>query len=364
MALAGTWRLLARETLRGIYVSGTGSAFPEPEKRGKDITAAMRYLLQAEGVHGYLSNLCASTSGTSGNGEEGKKGPPETDASVQNALAELAMAEATLLAVLKDDPYPAVISQERNASDKEWMYKGTEIPKVRAHLFARLCIAASEHAGRAEAMLHASGGRIDEDLLKYAKNVRRAARAKACRFFGIDDELGGETGRAIAWLKGARRELGLASIEKEEKGWTKGLGKLKKGFEEKREDRRVERGGELGADGGRIEEGRVVEMLERKWGKLNDTILGKINTQLIPPFEPLLAGMPSGREMHSSKSYVPPELDADVLEKMRAPPDLKDERVLMDDEENSSDEEASAEDGLPRAFPNKSASGHAASEYY
>ncbi|KAL8721467.1 MAG: hypothetical protein Q9181_007698, partial [Wetmoreana brouardii] len=89
-----------------------------------------------------------------------------------------------------------------------------------------------------------------------------------------------------------------------------------------------------------------------------------INTQLVPPSEPLLAGMPSGREMHSSKSYVPPELDADVLEKLRAPPNLKDERVLMDDDENSSDEEVSTENGLPGAFPSTSASGHTASEYY
>lgn len=90
----------------------------------------------------------------------------------------------------------------------------------------------------------------------------------------------------------------------------------------------------------------------------------KINTQLVPPFEPLLAGMPSGREIHVSKPYVPPELDADVLEKMRAPPDPQDERALMDDGNDSSDEEVPAENGVPGAFPSKPANGYAASEYY
>ncbi|KAL9576242.1 MAG: hypothetical protein Q9212_007266, partial [Teloschistes hypoglaucus] len=88
-----------------------------------------------------------------------------------------------------------------------------------------------------------------------------------------------------------------------------------------------------------------------------------INTQIIPPFEPLLAGMPSGREIHTSKPYVPPELDADILDKMRAPPDPLDERGLDDDDE-SSDEDGAVEDRLPGAFPGRSNSGHADSEYY
>ena len=46
----------------------------------------------------------------------------------------------------------------------------------------------------------------------------------------------------------------------------------------------------------------------------------KINTQPIPPFHPLLATMPSGREIHSLKLYTPPFLDASTLQSMRAPP--------------------------------------------
>ncbi|KAL8685921.1 MAG: hypothetical protein Q9218_007466, partial [Villophora microphyllina] len=85
---------------------------------------------------------------------------------------------------------------------------------------------------------------------------------------------------------------------------------------------------------------------------------------IIPPFEPLLAGMPSGREIHTLKPYVPPELDADLLERMRAPPDSQDERAAADGGGDSSDDEASIKNGLPGAFPSRSASSHADSEYY
>ncbi|KAL9597859.1 MAG: hypothetical protein Q9219_004880 [cf. Caloplaca sp. 3 TL-2023] len=277
-------------------------------------------------------------------------------------MAELAMAEATLLAVEKDDPYPGVVMRDRSKSDREWMIMAPEIPKVRAHLFARLCVAAGEHAARAEALFLSSGStggttqqEVDEDVLGYVGDLRKTARGRACRFLGIDEELGGGTGRAIAWLRGAKRELGMM-VEEEEGRWRK----LKKGLDEKREDRRVEKGGEWGGDGGRMEEWRVVEMLERKWVRENDTI----NTQLVPPFEPLLAGMPSGREIHSSTTYVPPELDADVLEKMRAPPDPDEAGGLADDGSDSSDDEGPAESGPPGAFPVKATGGTAASEYY
>ncbi|KAL8758141.1 MAG: hypothetical protein Q9199_001725, partial [Rusavskia elegans] len=360
--LATLHRLIAREQLRGIFT--TGNAFPEPDARTKAVAGAMRGLLTANGVHIYLSNICASMSPTGAGGEEREMQPPELSSGVQNGLAELAMAEATLLAVLKDDPYPAVVMQTRDQNDKEWMVKAPEIPKVRAHLFARLCIAAGEHAGRAEALLSPShlGGntmKVDEEIINYSRNLRRTARAKAGRFFGIDEELGGETGTAIAWLRGAKRELEFGTVGSQDgKGWAKGWGKVKKGFEEKKEDRKIEKGGEWGTDAGRIEEGRVVEMLEKKWMKMNDTI----NTQLIPPFEPLLASMPSGREIHSSTTYVALELDTDVLERMRAPPDADDARALAGDDDSSEDE--AHVDSLPGTFPSRVASGSAANEYY
>ena len=46
--------------------------------------------------------------------------------------------------------------------------------------------------------------------------------------------------------------------------------------------------------------------------------------------------MPSGREIHSLKPWIPPELDPAVLERMRAPPDRSDDF----DTNSSGDEEA------------------------
>lgn len=74
--------------------------------------------------------------------------------------------------------------------------------------------------------------------------------------------------------------------------------------------------------------------------------------------------MPSGREIHSSKSYVPPELDADILEKMRAPPDPDETGALMDDGDDSSDDDLPAESSLPGAFSSRPATGAVGSEYY
>lgn len=218
----------------------------------------------------------------------------------------LALAEATLLAVLKDDPYPAVVAQGRNAQDKEWMYKAPDIPKVRAHLFARLCLAAAEHAGKAHGLcawqagpgvvekmralqirgkkngggdededggLGGSGsgsGKLSEGFVRYLEDLRRTSRAKACRFFGIDAELGGQTGDAIGWLHAALQELGVEVKDSSKKA--SGLSRLKKEWTEKREDRKVEKGTTWGADAGKLEETRVVEMLESKWTKQNDTV--------------------------------------------------------------------------------------------
>ncbi|KAL8840247.1 MAG: hypothetical protein Q9176_003939 [Flavoplaca citrina] len=360
--LATAHRLIAREQLRGIFTAG--NAFPEPEARTKVIAGAMRGLLDANGIHSYLVHSCASMMG-GGTGGDGKGiQPPELCPGVHNGLAEIAMSEATLLAVLKDDPYPAIVMQTRDKSDKEWMVKAPDIPKVRVHLFARLCIAAGEHAGIAEALFLSShvaskAMKVDEEIVDYSRNLKRTARAKACRFFGIDQELSGETGKAIAWLRAARKEVEPVAIGSQDgKGWVKGWGKVKKSFEEKREDRRIEKGGEWGSNAGRIEEGRVVEMLERKWTKMNDTM----NTQLIPPFEPLLASMPSGREIHSSTQYKAPELDVDMIERMRAPPDVDEAGALARDDDSSEDE--ADIDGLPGAFPCGVASLSAAQEYY
>ena len=260
---ACTYTLLARSQLVLLY----GTITPTAEQRTSIITTATKHLLNANSIHAYLSSRC---------GEHGiSSAILETTASVQGGLASLALAEATLLAVLKDDPYPAVVAQERNKNDKDWMIKPPEIPKVRAHLFARLCLAAADRAGSAESMLQASAtgrtGRVDEGLLKYLNDLKRTSRAKACRFFGIDADLGGETGKGIAWLNGAEAELGFAKPQVEGSR-LQGLAKFKKDWTERREDKKVSKGGEWGSDAGRLEEARIIDKLRSKWNKMNDTV--------------------------------------------------------------------------------------------
>lgn len=256
--LACVHTLQARAQLLALY----GAITPTTEQRTAIVSTATKQLLQANSIHNYLASRSTET--------DASHAFLETLAQTQGGLAALALAEATLLAVLKDDPYPAVVAQDRNKNDKDWMVKPPEIPKVRAHLFARLCLAAAEHAGKAEAMLSASG-RIDEALIKYVNDLRRTSRAKACRFFGIDVDLGGETGQAIAWLIGGKKQLGFAG-PKDEGSKVKGFAKFKKDWTERREDKKIETGREWGGDAGRLEEMRVIEMLEQKWNKMNDTV--------------------------------------------------------------------------------------------
>ena len=111
---------------------------------------------------------------------------------------------------------------------------------------------------------------VDEDLITYVDDLRRTARAKAARFQAIGAEGQGKVGEGISWLLGAKKELGFSA---DEAGKMKGISKLKKEWKEKREDRRVQKGdADWGADAGRFEEGRVLDMLEKKWVKMNDTV--------------------------------------------------------------------------------------------
>jgi hypothetical protein len=272
--LAYTYTLLSRASLHPLYSSA--AAFPNAEQRTVAIQTATKHLLLAASIHDYLSTRSDSVSSA----------PPCIDItkSTFKALTSLALAEATLLAVLKDDPYPAAVAQDKNKNDKEWMIKAPEIPKVRAHLFARLCLAAAEHAANALSLLsgrEGKVGKVDGELLRYVEDLKRTGRGKACRFFGIDAELGGQTGTGIAWLIAGKHELGMTSKDEGKKGL--GFSKFKKDWSEKREDKKVEKGTHWGADAGRLEEGRVLEMLEKKWVKMNDTV-----SPLVLPLSELL----------------------------------------------------------------------------
>ncbi|KAI9710996.1 MAG: hypothetical protein M1820_002434 [Bogoriella megaspora] len=321
--------LLAREALRGLTRAGV-----KPEDKTAATTKAMKELLDAHSVHTCLANR------VQGHSSEGGELPLDIGFPVQSALAALALAEATLLPVMKEDPYPSALAEERSKTSTEWMVGTVKMASVRAGLFARLCVMAGEHAGRAVGLLGQEGSKLDEGLVRYAGDLRKAARAKACRFLGVDAEGRGETGEAIAWIRGARREVGGGKGAKEDTG--KGLGKLRKDFKEKKEDRKIDQGGdEWGLDAGRAEEERVLEWLEKKWSKMNDTVsfetraLRSLGT--VPPYEPLLAGMPSGREYHSPKPFEPPLLDEGTLASMRAPPDSTGDPVEGDQDDSDDD---------------------------
>ena len=325
-SLAYTCSLLARSQLRILY----GSHVLSPEQRTNAIGAAMKHLLQAHSIHTYLLSLPSTAAST-------RDAPIDIQPSTLTALAALAMGEATLIVVAKDDPYAAAVADDRNENNTDWMYKSPSIPKVRARLYAGIALAAAEHASQAHGLLaRSTSGKVDEDLVSYANDLKRTARGKAIRFLAVNAELSGSTGEALAWLNGAKRELGMASAPSDEAGGKrKGLRGLKQSWQERREDKRVEKGGVWGLDAGRLEECRVVEMLDAKWDRENSAV----NVQLVPDFEPLLAQMPSGREYHAPEPWSPPTLDAGTLMQMRAPLDPG-ERAFKGEEDDSGDENA------------------------
>lgn len=308
--------LLARNALQPLYSTTTSLDLYAigSTDRQTAISTATKHLLDAASVFDYLARRAECP-------QPLHASPPvpcaDITAATVRAQCHLALAEATLLAVLKDDPYPALVAQDRNKNDKEWMYKAPEVPKVRAHLFARLCLAAADHAAKAHGLCAwqtasssggakpgirfpgkknaekdgengeaaagigggEGGGKVNEGFVRYLEDLRRTSKAKACRFFGIDAELGGQTGDAIGWLHAALKELGVDVKDISKK--SSGLSRLKKEWTEKREDRKVEKGTTWGADAGRLEETRVIEMLEAKWAKQNDTV-----RMVVPNFAP------------------------------------------------------------------------------
>lgn len=261
--LACSHVLMARSTLQPLYATSTD--YLGAQERIRAVTTATRYLLDAASIWTYLASR----------DEQAPAAFPCVDIATTTlrALASLTTAEATLLAVLKDDPYPAAVAQERNKNDKDWMFKAPDIPKVRAHLYARLCLAASEHGAEAASSCQSSGSstsKVSPSLVRYIDDLRMTSRAKACRFFGIDAELGGNTAEGIGWLRAGLHELGVEVKDGSKKGLS--LNRFRRDASEKREDRRVDKDAAWGADAGRLEETRIIERLDLKWNKINDTV--------------------------------------------------------------------------------------------
>ena len=307
--LALVQNLLARRSLLGLYAAIN----PTAEQRTSLIQNSTKCLKTVYSLHSYLllrANSCSD-------------GPPTFPAAavdigtvVQSGLQHLTHAEFNLLCVLKDDPYPALLVQSRNKDDKEWMVRAPQIPKVRAQVLTRLCIGAWQHASAAVAALKMESAKISKDLLEYCDGIQRASRAKACRFQALDEDGSGQIGKAIAWIRAATNELGIEVGKEGSK--SSGLGKLKSSWMERREDKRIEKGSvNWGLDGGKLEEARIVEYLDKKFNKENDTI----SNQLIPEWKPLLGTLPSGMNMPIEERWKPALLGEEELVLMRAPPE-------------------------------------------
>lgn len=95
-----------------------------------------------------------------------------------------------------------------------------------------------------------------------------------------------------------------------------------------------------------------------------------MNTQPIPPSATLLAQLPSGREYFSNlPAYQPPQLDANAIAQMRAPPSPS-LRAGQPDDDDSDDDDGDGRAGamgVPGGFPGSAGNGGRSgggSEYY
>ena len=87
----------------------------------------------------------------------------------------------------------------------------------------------------------------------------------------------------------------------------------------------------------------------------------QISTQLIPPSDPLVAKMPSGRDIHSTKLFAAPVLGEESLTQMRAPPDADE----MDGDDNSSDDDDDeVQNSVPGTFLGSSSAASTGTSYY
>ncbi|KAL9111349.1 MAG: hypothetical protein Q9227_004226 [Pyrenula ochraceoflavens] len=341
--LATTYSLLARNSLLTLYAPTP----PSQESRTSALLTAIKHLLTAHSLHTYLQTHSPST-----------PFPPASVSltpTVQTALSSLTLSLATLLTVLKDDPYPPLLHSQLRKNSTDYLIGAPSIPKVRAHLFARLCIAASDHAARAVASL-AAEPKVISDLKAYAEDLRRVAKAKACRFLGIDADLAGNTGEGIAWLRAAKYTLNPSSVPSsstssstDPSSVSSGGGKEHRKFFSRDKfstpfsssstssDKLPDPNSPTwGLDAGKTEESLLLNWLEQKWAKMNDTV----NVQLVPDFQGLLGKVPSGREVHeSSRVWRPVGLGGEELRALKGPMTM-----LMAGEVEGGDEESSGEE--------------------
>lgn len=90
--------------------------------------------------------------------------------------------------------------------------------------------------------------------------------------------------------------------------------KLRRGLSERKEARHLAASdGNWGLDAGRAEELKVLEALDDKWRKLNDSVM----FQTLPETGELNKRIPSGREIHSLKIWEAPRLGGDEMRALK-----------------------------------------------
>ncbi|KAK6358494.1 hypothetical protein TWF730_007827 [Orbilia blumenaviensis] len=314
------------------------------------INQAKDQILTAASIFLYLRNI--STTRERG---DSQPMPADVTTSMYNALWSLCLASATLLAVLKDDPYPSIVALQHDKNSKEWMYKAPTVPtRNRSLLLARLCMYSADMAGKAAAGVAATPG-SGAELKAYCEDMAKTAKAKACRFLGVDAEAQGKLGEAIGWVLAGKEVLGMVVGGEGDKGKLgRGLDILKKA----REERKMERApmeALLGPDAGKLEEAMVLNELERRWKRINDSV----NFQTVQSTSSLLAMLPTGRPVFpENQTWTPPKLSSSELSQLQtqAPNGGDLDWVGVDD----SDDDMSPPEGSmpPGGFPRSQSTGY------
>ena len=342
--LAYAHSIQARVLLIGFLSPPSSSPSPETSSTSQLLPQAINHVLTSASIFNYLLSLPPPKNWQPGNEKNTLSLPHNISQPMLSSLASISLASATLLAVLKTDPYPtylAITSNTRkndndHAYSKEYLYNPPNPPKgVKALLFSRLCVAASEHATKAQGAISdiIRAGTVNEDYVRYIDELRRAAKARGCRFLGVDAEAQGRLGEGIAWIKLARETLtGSVSASSSSTGEQEGKGK--KTLASRMEKLRLSKSPPsplstfsshtaASGNGGGLplhldpctvySELQVIESLDAKWTKMND----KLIFEKVPPTNSLIAKIPGGREVHTVQQFAPVQLGEDSVNQLR-----------------------------------------------
>ncbi|KAF8429007.1 hypothetical protein EV426DRAFT_583266 [Tirmania nivea] len=256
-----------------------------------------------------------------------------------SSLASISLASATLLAVLRTDPYPTYLAitglpgskKNNDIYSKEYLYSPPPPPTgVKAMLYSRLCIAASEHAVRAQGVISnlIRTGAINEEYVRYLEDLKRVAKARGCRFLGVDAEAQGRLGEGLGWIQLGKEFLGgtihnsFPNDDKEKKTLASRMEKLRLSksppppTSQSSSSSTQNSAGVLppNLDPCTVHsELQTIEGLDAKWSKTND----KLIFEKVPATNSLVSKIPGGREIHDIKAYCPVKLGNESINTLR-----------------------------------------------